>query len=75
MIQDDEEPPDERPAPGKVVPLRSAGAAHPALDRGIQGHIGAKLRAMYDDLAQQPVPDRFTELLASLDRRGPEEKA
>ncbi len=68
MNEDDEEAPDERDASGKVLPLRSSGAVHPGLDRGIQGHIGAKLRAMYDDLAQQPVPDRFTDLLASLDR-------
>ena len=29
------------------------------LDRAIQARIGDQLRAMYDDLMQQPVPDRF----------------
>ena len=40
----------------------------PGLDRGIQDHIGVKLRAMYDELKGQPVPDRFVELLGNLDR-------
>ena len=74
MIEDDEESPAERAAPAKVLPLRSSGAVHPGLDRSIQGHIGAKLRAMYDDLAQQPVPDRFADLLASLQKRGREDE-
>ena len=43
-------------------------AEEPGLDRGIQDHIGAKLRAMYDELRDQPVPDRFLELLGELDR-------
>ena len=42
-------------------------AEEPGLDRGIQDHIGAKLRAMYDDLRDQPVPDRFLEILGNLD--------
>jgi hypothetical protein len=29
--------------------------------------IAAQLRAMYDTVAQQPVPDRFAELIAKLD--------
>jgi hypothetical protein len=29
--------------------------------------LGTALRAMYDDLAQQPLPDRFVELLDQLD--------
>jgi hypothetical protein len=39
----------------------------PALDRVIQARIGDKLRAMYGELAEQPVPDR---LVAILDRLG-----
>ncbi|MBL8894200.1 MAG: hypothetical protein JNJ53_06335 [Rhizobiales bacterium] len=29
--------------------------------------IGAKLRALYDEVAREPVPDRFVELLKQLD--------
>jgi len=49
-------------------------AADPTLDRIIQRRIGDQLRAMYDDLMQQPVPDRFADLLSKLDQSG-EEKA
>jgi hypothetical protein len=37
------------------------------LDRQIQAKIGQQLRAMYDDVVEQGVPDRFTELLKKLD--------
>lgn len=40
----------------------------------VQDHIGRQLRAVYDDLLSQPVPDRFLELLDQLDK-GPEAKA
>ncbi len=43
--------------------------APPALDRVVQSRIGDHLRAMYDDLTRQPVPDRFRDLLARLDER------
>ena len=31
--------------------------------------IGAKLRALYDEVAREPVPDRFIELLKQLDKQ------
>jgi hypothetical protein len=37
------------------------------LDRQVQAKIGQQLRAMYDDVVEQGVPDRFTELLKKLD--------
>jgi hypothetical protein len=51
---------------------RAAGAApaEPALDRPTQGRIGDQLRAMYDDLLNQPVPDRLASLLRQLDGDG-----
>jgi hypothetical protein len=49
-------------------------AGDPKLDRGIQTRIGDQLRAMYDELMEQPVPDRFKDLLTKLER-GKEEKA
>ena len=38
----------------------------------VQDHIGRQLRAVYDDLLNQPVPDRFLELLEQLDQGKPE---
>ena len=40
------------------------------LDRAVQAQIGDKLRKMYGDLADQPVPDRFTALLSKLGTSG-----
>ena len=37
------------------------------LDRSIQNEIGRNLRAMYNDVVEQGVPDRFAELLAKLE--------
>ena len=36
--------------------------------------IGAKLRALYDEVAREPVPDRFIELLKQLDDKKPDER-
>ena len=46
--------------------------AEPTLDREIQARIGDKLRAMYDELLEQPVPDRFKDLLDRLGQGGKE---
>lgn len=39
----------------------------PALPKDAQVKIGEKLKALYDDVVSQPVPDRFKDLLAKLD--------
>ncbi|HEY7747373.1 MAG TPA: NepR family anti-sigma factor [Aestuariivirgaceae bacterium] len=39
----------------------------PALDPNIQAHIGRKLRAVYDEVATAPIPDRIVDLLAKLE--------
>jgi hypothetical protein len=36
------------------------------LTKELQEHIGGKLRAAYGQLMQEPVPDRFTQLLKQL---------
>lgn len=41
----------------------------PSVDQKIQGHIGRKLRAVYDEMVQQPVPEKFRQLLEELERR------
>jgi hypothetical protein len=37
------------------------------LNAEIQSRIGHQLRAMYDDVVRQGVPDRFVELIRKLD--------
>ena len=41
------------------------------LNTEIQSRIGHQLRAMYDDVVRQGVPDRFAELIKKLDAPGP----
>jgi hypothetical protein len=40
------------------------------LSPSLQDHIGRQLRAMFDDVAQEPVPDRFLQLLKDLEQSG-----
>jgi len=51
------------PPHGKFKPGRPPRRA-PTLDTV----IGQKMRAMYDDLLHQPVPDRLVEILRQLDK-------
>jgi hypothetical protein len=45
----------------------------PSVQPQIQDHIGRQLRAIYEELLSQPVPDRFAELLEKLDRKAGDE--
>lgn len=49
---------------------RKLEAKAPGLTLDAQNKIGQRLKAMYDDIVQQPVPDRFAQLLAELDNQG-----
>jgi hypothetical protein len=40
-----------------------------SLGRDIQSKIGEQLRALYDDVLDQGVPDRFVDLLRQLEDR------
>ena len=42
------------------------------LNAEIQSRIGHQLRAMYDDVVRQGVPDRFAELIRKLDGSEPD---
>jgi hypothetical protein len=48
----------------------AAAAAKPSLGRDVQTKIGQQLRAMYDDVVSQGVPERFVDLLNRLEKRG-----
>jgi Anti-sigma factor NepR len=40
------------------------------LGRDVQAKIGNQLRAIYDDVVKEGVPDRFVDLLRRLDQHG-----
>jgi Anti-sigma factor NepR len=40
------------------------------LSREVQARLGQQLRSMYDDVVNQGVPDRFTELLNRINGNG-----
>ena len=40
-----------------------------SLDGEVEAHIGGRLRAMYDSVLREPVPDRFMDLLRQLDSK------
>jgi hypothetical protein len=42
--------------------------AAPQIDPRVQLEIGKHLRAHYDDIVNEPVPDKFMELLAKLEQ-------
>ena len=50
------------PAGGNAVPGKPG-----RLNAEIQSRIGHQLRAMYDDVVRQGVPDRFAELIRQMD--------
>ncbi|MGQ4274271.1 NepR family anti-sigma factor [Terrihabitans sp. B22-R8] len=41
----------------------------PEIDSELQAHIGRHLKASYDDILVQNVPDRFLELLKTLEQK------
>jgi hypothetical protein len=49
--------------------MRQGKQGSPAMDSELQAHIGRHLKASYEDVLNQPVPDRFHQLLEALDRR------
>ncbi len=57
------------PQAGDPAAARPHGAQSPGLQPQVQDHIGRQLRALYDDVLGQPVPDRFKELMERLDRK------
>jgi len=45
-----------------------SGRGGTAIDARIQAEIGKQLRAIYDDVINEPVPTKFTELLEKLEQ-------
>ena len=61
---------------GQQNPMESAanrkrtGAKPAKLGRDVQARLGQQLRAMYDEVVGQGVPDRFADLLTRMDSNG-----
>lgn len=56
------------------VAMSSPGTMAEGHEADLQSHIGRQLRAMYDTVVKQPIPDRFLELLSKLDEKSGEKK-
>jgi hypothetical protein len=67
---------DERKPVGQQKPMEAAATrkkehTKPAkLGREVQARLGQQLRAMYDEVLNQGVPDRFAELLNRIESNG-----
>lgn len=48
-------------------PTTSPNGSRTGLSEHTRNRIASQLRTMYDTVAQQPVPDRFADLIARLD--------
>ena len=53
------------PQPG--IALRDPSLPTPTLDRDARDRIGYELRALYTDLARQPIPQRLIDLIGRLE--------
>ena len=62
----------DREREGSMDPPRPSdlyGAPRGMLDRSLQAQLGRQLRAIFSDVAQEPVPERFVKLLEALEAR------
>ena len=68
---------DEKPGrPGQMQTEVTHRKPRGRLGRDVQNKIGQQLRAMYDDVVNDGVPDRFVDMLRKLDeqKNGDQEK-
>ena len=71
MSKDHKDNPDEMTA----TSASSAPGTSRKMDKGVQTAIGTRLRAYYDEVAKESIPDRFVELLKQLETKDPGGKA
>ena len=60
----------QKPMETPATRTRRADAKPAKLGREVQARLGQQLRAMYDDVLSQGVPDRFAELIKRIDGNG-----
>jgi hypothetical protein len=71
MARDDDPPnPSSKPRSAEESAAGSPSSSTPLLNRSVQAQLGQRLRHFYESLAlgEQPVPDRFIELIDRLDQ-------
>jgi hypothetical protein len=71
VMQKRPDPPGRTSKKGKEIPVRDQSPKDhgPEIDSELQAHIGRHLKASYEDILGQDVPDRFVELLAKLEAK------
>jgi hypothetical protein len=70
MASDDETKPPQPPGPAtEEMEPGVLGASSPRLTRSVQAQIGERLRMFYEtlQLGEEPVPERFIEIIGRLD--------
>jgi len=73
-MNDDHKPAGRKTVMETAVSRKKSDAKTARLGRDVQARLGQQLRAMYDDVVSQGVPDRFSELLNRLNGDGNEDK-
>jgi Anti-sigma factor NepR len=58
-------------APHSGAQRRPEKAPKQGMSPDLQAHIGRHLRALFDEVAREPIPDRFLQLLKDLEKNGP----
>jgi hypothetical protein len=56
-------------SPGSDPPHQSGGAGSGKGDFRLHEHIGRTLKALFDEVTAQPVPEKLRELLRELERK------
>jgi hypothetical protein len=51
-------------------PDAATSAPSDGMSPALQAHIGRQVRAMFDEVAEEPIPDHLLRLLQDLDRGG-----
>ena len=59
----------DKPMETTSTHAKKPGAKTAKLNREVQSRLGQQLRAVYDEVVSEGVPDRFTELLNRLDSK------
>lgn len=54
----------------RAIDTAPGAAAADGMSPALQAHIGRHVRAMFDEVAEEPVPDHLLKLLKDLDRSG-----
>ncbi len=65
----DEDAPDGKPNSKARAPSHASGKRRGMLDRSLQAQLGRQLRAIFSDVAEEPVPERFVKLLEALEAK------